>query len=259
MFFNNIYKRAKKLYFEITSATNEKIKSAKKLLANGKEEGVMLVEGEKPVFDAIKNGLASVAVFCSKKTEKTDFIAKNHTVYFVPPFIMEKITDTKTPQSLCMLAKRPEYTESIKSGRWVLCENIQDPKNLGAMIRTADAVGLKGVLLLGNNADEFSPKATRGAMGSNLYLPVLKLSYDELKALKKDFALYATVLDEKAVSLSEISFEENAIIAIGNEGQGLSEKLVSLCDKTVYIPMKGRAQSLNASVAAAIIMWEISK
>lgn len=247
------------MYLEITSAQNERIKSVKKSIAEGKDSGVMLIEGEKPVWDAVSNGIAPEYIFSSEKSERVNALAKDNTVYLVPPFIMEKITDTRTPQSLCMIARRPEPPKELPGGRYILCENIQDPKNLGAMIRTADAFGLKGMLLLGSSADEFSPKTTRGAMGSNLYLPIKRIDYAELSALKERFTVCATVLNERAVPLGKTELSENMIIAIGNEGNGLSDELIALCDKSIYIPMKGRAQSLNAGVAAAVIMWEISK
>ncbi len=247
------------MYFEITSAQNDKIKSAKKAISEGKQSGVMLIEGEKPVCDAVANGITPEYIFCSEKNEKSNMLAKDHTVYLVPPFIMEKIADTRTPQSLCMIAARPAPPDALPDGRYVLCENIQDPKNLGAMIRTADAFGIKGVLLVGSTADEFSPKTTRGAMGSNLYIPIKRIDYDELSTLKSRFTVCGTVLNEKAVALDKTELDKNMIIAIGNEGSGLTDKLLLLCDKSLYIPMKGRAQSLNAGVAAAVIMWEISK
>lgn len=247
------------MYFEITSAQNEKIKAAKKAISDGKDGGVILIEGEKPVWDAVSNGILPRFIFSSEKNERSNALAKDNTVYFVPPFIMEKIADTRTPQSLCMIAERPCAPEILPDGRYILCENIQDPKNLGAMIRTADAFGIKGMLLIGSTADEFSPKATRGAMGSNLYLPIKRIDYGELSELKKRFSVYGTVLNERAVPLGNTEIDKNAIIAIGNEGKGLTEKLLTLCDKSLYIPMRGRAQSLNAGVAAAVIMWEISK
>ena len=247
------------MYIELTSAANEKVKAAKKAVADGRGSGLMLIEGKKPVTDAFKNGVVPAMVFSSEKTAATDKMADAFDVFLVPPYIMEKICDTRTPQSLCMLAKRPAHGGSLKDGRYLLCESLQDPKNLGAVVRTADALGMSGVILSGSSADPYSPKATRGAMGSNLYLPVYELGLKDIASLKSRFKIFGAVLDEKARPIDETDLTGNIIVAVGNEGAGLTSELIALCDGAVYIPMKGRAQSLNASVAAALIMWEITK
>ena len=138
---------------------------------------------------------------------------------------------------------------------------MQDPVNLCAILRTAEALGVGAVVLTRDCCDVYSPKVVRGSMGA-----VFRLSFtvvDELPSFIERFnrvgTSYAAVLDEEAVSLNACSFEGAALAVVGNEGNGLTQATVNACTGKLYIPMRGKAESLNVSVAAGIILWEMTR
>ncbi len=145
-------------------------------------------------------------------------------------------------------------------GKFIALENIQDPANLGAVCRTAEALGIKGAILY-SCCDRYSPKSQRAAMGSLLRLPIFESSdlCADIEYLRsKGMKVYATSPDSSSAKITEISMDGGVVCVIGNEGNGVSEEVFSLCEK-VTIPMKGNAESLNASMAAAITMWEMMR
>ena len=145
-------------------------------------------------------------------------------------------------------------------GKYIALENIQDPSNLGAICRTAEALGVDGAILSGC-CDRYSPKVQRGAMGSLLRLNIIDC--DNLRELlvslgEKGMKLYATTPDDTAQKITECDMSGGVVAVIGNEGNGVTDEVFSVCEK-VTIPMLGRAESLNASMAAAITMWEMMR
>ena len=138
---------------------------------------------------------------------------------------------------------------------------MQDPINLGTILRSAEAFGISAVVLTRDCCDVYSPKVTRGSMGAVFRLPFYIT--DDLPALIGEFNRYGTsfaaVLDKDSVSLDECSFEGAALAVVGNEGNGLTEDTVKACTHKLYIPMSGKAESLNVSAAASIILWEMKK
>ena len=153
-----------------------------------------------------------------------------------------------------------DVSEVDFTGKYIALENIQDPANLGAVCRTAEALGISGVIAEGG-CDIYSPKAQRAAMGSLLRLPVIRcedlaetLSYLGENGMK----LYATTPDTDAEKITLCDMSGGVVSVIGNEANGVSDEIFELCQK-VTIPMLGRAESLNASMAAAITMWEIMR
>lgn len=148
------------------------------------------------------------------------------------------------------------------NGRYMALENIQDPGNLGAVLRTADAFGLDGVLLSESCADFYSPKVLRSTMGAAFRVPVLLCpDMAELLAELGEMGMqtYAAALDENACDVRGVSFAAGCVAVVGNEGNGLRPETIAACRHTVVIPMAGAAESLNAAVAAGILMWEMTK
>ena len=152
--------------------------------------------------------------------------------------------------------------EKIDKGKYIILENTQDPANLGAIARTAEALGLSGLIVSTNGCDPFSPKAQRAAMGALVRFP-LYLSQDisaDIKSLqKKEFSVFASVVSDADCNISDVSYDGSCAVIIGNEANGVTEQLKSVADKKITIPMGGRAESLNAAAAAAIIIWEMVK
>lgn len=176
-----------------------------------------------------------------------------------------KISDTKTPQGIlcvCNMINFEGGIENLKRGKFIVLENLQDPSNLGAISRTAEAFGIDGIIITSNSCDPFSPKSQRAAMGALFRIPVFVSYsfYTDLKALKQNgFKLFATVPKQTAKEISQVEFPKKCAVLIGNEGNGLSQEAIGICNETVTISMKGKAESLNAAIAASIVMWEMVK
>ncbi|MGN0678067.1 MAG: TrmH family RNA methyltransferase [Oscillospiraceae bacterium] len=171
--------------------------------------------------------------------------------------LAEYISDTKSSQGLfaaCAVRARaiPESAEKV-----VILDGVQDPGNVGTIIRTAEALGFGGVIFTGACADVYSPKVLRASMGSVLRLPFEEQSAASLGGRLEGFSLYAAMLDENAARLGAEKFPKRTAVVIGSEGGGVSPEIAAICGKKLYIPISG-AESLNAAIAAAIIMWEIS-
>ena len=142
----------------------------------------------------------------------------------------------------------------------LILENVQDPGNVGTVLRTANAFSIGAVVLIGDCADLFSPKTVRSTMGAIFRMPVLECSSDEMKALlnRHGLPLYGAALSEAARDLRTVRLDR-AAVAIGSEGQGLSRELLTLCDGEIIIPMRPESESLNAAVAASVVMWEMAR
>lgn len=246
---------------KITSAQNEYIKTLSKLNAkkNREESGLFLAEGEH-LTEMVCN--SSYEVKNLVMTE--EYYAKNQNkfscdIIIVPESIMEKISDTKTPQGVVAVVRLPQKNKDIKQGRYIYCDNLQDPGNIGTIIRTADAFSFSGVILSKGCADVFSPKVIRSTQGSIFNIEVITdKDIEFFKKLKADFKLTSTALYGDSVTVKEMKTEKNQIFVIGNEGSGVSEEILSMSDEVVYIPMTGKAESLNAAVAASIVMYEVA-
>ena len=156
----------------------------------------------------------------------------------------------------------PENTEFTveKGGRYLALEQVQNPQNLGAAARTAEALGIAGLIVSGG-CDRFNPKALRASMGSLLRLPVMQVEdlASWLKAQNEMILTLATVPDATATSICTLDFSGGAIAVVGNEGNGVSDAVLAAVRERVTIPMRGAAESLNASAAATITMWEMMR
>lgn len=172
--------------------------------------------------------------------------------------ISEYISDTKAPQGLFAAVEGRASEISENARKIVVLDGVQDPGNVGTIIRTAEALGIEGVLFAGKCADVFSPKTLRASMGSALRMPFGYADEQNLRDKLAGFSIFAAMLDENAKKLGEIAFPEKTAVVIGSEGSGVSPQIAALCDEKVYIPIK-KAESLNAAAAAAIILWELSK
>ena len=255
---------------EIRSRDNSLIKLVSRLQSSAsarKENGLFVLEGLRLCSDAFLNGIrfdkliVSFSAAGKYNEEISKFSAITDGCIKIPDNLFEKISDTKSPQGIIALCRIPEYAErSISpSGRYVALENISDPSNLGAVARTAEALGADGLIVSSDGCDPYSPKVLRSSMGTILRLPVFVL--DNFSDMLKNTGLktYACVVDGCADSISKQRFSDGCAVLIGNEANGLTEKTVMTAYRRVTIPMKGKAESLNAAAAAAIAVWEMMK
>ncbi len=177
----------------------------------------------------------------------------------VPEDLMASLSPAKTPQGVLFLASLPDTTlpRRLEPGVYVVLDGVQDPGNVGTVWRTADAFGAKGLILTGACADPFSPKTVRSTMGAAFRLPVWECGAEALSEClnRSRIPLYATALREDTVPLPS-SPGGSAAVVIGSEGSGVSPDVLRLCRQTWRIPMQPQCESLNAAIAAAVVLWE---
>ena len=258
---------------KITSKDNPAVRRAAKLMASARERrktGLIICEGARLCRDASESGVEITELFCtSDALEKysdylTVIIEKADTVYEITGDIAKRISDTETSQGIFIVANAPKTESDLgqlkTTGQYVLLEDLQDPSNVGAIFRTAEALGIDGVILTEGCASCFSPKALRAGMGAMFRIPIFLTSdapADMTAAASLNMRPMAAVPREGSSDVTGIRFFRGAIMCIGNEGNGLSEALIEACPEKITIPMNGRAESLNAATAAAILMWEM--
>ncbi|MBQ1186998.1 MAG: RNA methyltransferase [Clostridia bacterium] len=252
---------------KITSKENGNIKEISNLQKSSKfrkEQGVFVLEGVRLCEDALDNGFEPVKVFFSTSaTEKYNYLLNkflSYDIFEISDSLFNKISDTVSPQGVLCVFKIPELSnDSIKkSGKYIALENLQDPSNLGAISRTAEAFGIDGLILCGC-CDPYSSKSLRASMGALLRIP-LYFTDDMFELFEKyNVKSFASVVTSDAESISNMDFGEGCAVIIGNEGNGISEITKEKSDYLFTIPMSGKAESLNAAVAASIIIWEMCK
>ena len=248
----------------ISTTKNKKYKYIKSLLQKKmrQSEGVYTVEGRKSVCDAIESGCDILLIAVSESYFKEYGSNNGYESIIVKDELFGGLCDTKTPQGIIAVIGVPKTNNiSISQDKlYVYCDNIQDPGNLGTIIRTADAAGLGGVLLSEGCADAYSPKTVRSSMGSFFNIDIITdFSHDRLFSLKdKGFALVSGALTPDAKLYTNTDFTKPTVIIIGNEANGVSEDILNNSEH-IIIPIYGKAESLNAGVAASIIMYEAVK
>lgn len=251
----------------IESKENTLIKETKKLREKKyrAEMDSFLVEGFRFVEEALKSDFQVERVFLSEnaldKWEKfhlQEKLQQNTEVYCVREGAFKLLCGTETPQGIVAVTKTKKKSLRDQEGFYVLVDKVQDPGNLGTIMRTAHAAGALGVLLMKGTVDAYNEKTLRSTMGAIFNVPLVDgcdaATVQELK--KKGFKLVVSSLDTDN-NFYDVDLKGKVIIAVGNEGNGISEEIYSLCDEKVKIPMPGNAESLNAGVAASIMMYEV--
>ena len=255
----------------ITAKNNPKIKETKALLTSSKERkssGLFVLEGVRLCYDALKSGCEIKSVFCTeacaeKYGDDISLLKGNcDNFYLVSNDVLKTISDTVTPQGVvCTVAMKQNNFEYEKGKKYIALDTVQNPDNLGAISRTAEAFGIDGLVICGG-CDIYNPKALRASMGALFRLPVkvCQSLENEIEACRKlGIGSFATVPDRDARDITKTDFSKGALCIIGNEGNGVSKEIISLCDERITIKMSGRAESLNAAAAASITMWELVK
>ncbi len=255
---------------EITSQDNKIYKHALSLLKKKyrDESGEYLIEGSNLITEAIKCGAELKTIFISQDFDISshqagDIVSKNHGICFLlPRKLFMGLCETETPQGIVAItAKHREFRFSgaAKSGgNFVVIDRLQDPGNIGTIIRTADAAGFELAIFMKGSADPYQPKVVRAAAGSLFRVPLKFIdNVGELKEFvhERGKRLIAADMDAEH-EYYECDLRENVAIIIGNEGNGISDELIEASDKKIRIPMCSSIESLNASVAAGILMYE---
>ena len=239
----------------ISSRDNNRIKNVVRLIESARErkkQSLIVLEGERLVKEASE----IEELYYTEDHILEEIIKKSKKSFLVSKEVFKKMSDTVSPQGVIALVKRPEkITELNKNGKYIAFENVQDPGNLGTAARTAEALGINGLIV--NGVDVFSPKAIRASMGAVLRIPIIE-PQNILEYIKNaNMRIVGTVCKE-GKSIKDFTFK-NDIVLIGNEANGLTANAISICDEIVTIKMNGKAESLNAAAASSIICWEMTK
>ncbi|MCA6071112.1 MAG: RNA methyltransferase [Endomicrobium sp.] len=220
-----------------------------------------MVEGKKQI-DEIPKDWNIKQIFMSEKYQNN--VANSRNIVTLSERLFNKLATTQSPQGILAVVKKKQYDilEVLRSaGLFVVLENIQDPGNLGTIIRSADAFAAKAVFVSKGSADMYSDKAVRATMGSIFHLPVIdNINMKDMLSLLKEekFTIFATSLKGKKY-LNNIKIPNKSAFIIGNEANGITNETESLADELIKIYMPGKPESLNAAVAASIIMYEATR
>ncbi|MFG6383924.1 MAG: RNA methyltransferase [Lachnospiraceae bacterium] len=254
----------------ITSSANQQMKRVMQLNRKAKtryEQRVFVVEGIKMCMEAPKEDIVAMYVSESFLLEEQNCQRLQRYSYeIVADHVFQIISDTKTPQGILCLVKMPEYTmenlwENFSNSHLLILESIQDPGNLGTIIRTGEGAGITGIIMNKTTVDIFHPKTIRATMGSLYRVPFyitadLPETIEYLK--EKGVSMYAAHL-KGTISYEQPNYRKATGFLIGNEGNGLSPEISKLADTWIKIPMEGRVESLNAAVATALLMYEVNR
>ena len=243
----------------ITSKANSVVKNAKKLHQKKYRKSAYLIEGWHLFEEAVQAGVTIEKIF-ALESYRNQLAAFPQTVW-VSEEILRDLADTQTPQGIVAVIQKEEVgPPDFSQGKFLFLEDVQDPGNVGTMIRTADAAGLTGVIVSDKSADIYSLKTLRSMQGSHFHLPIYRMPVATFieEAKKSNLPILATTLSRESKDYRELSSLENFVLVMGNEGQGISSVMAESADQLVHIGMKGRAESLNVAVAAGILMFYFS-
>ena len=253
----------------ITSTSNQQIKKLSLLMKKAKErkeQGLFVVEGVKMFGEAPREWLAGVYVseqFVSNEEHRE--LLSDVPYEIVADSVFRAVSDTQTPQGILAVVRMPKYTmDDMLRGdqtHLLILESVQDPGNLGTMVRTGEGAGITGVVMNRTTVDLFNPKTIRSTMGSIYRVPFvvaddLEQTLQMLK--KKGVRLYAAHLKGQK-QYDAFDYTEATGFLIGNEGNGLSDEIANAADSYIRIPMEGQVESLNAAISASLLMYECNR
>lgn len=243
----------------ITSKANSVVKNAKKLHQKKYRKSAYLIEGWHLFEEAVQAGVTIEKIF-ALESYREQLAAFPQTVWVSEDILLD-LADSQTPQGIVAVVQKEEVEQTdFSQGKFLFLEDVQDPGNVGTIIRTADAAGFTGVIVSDKSADTYSLKTLRSMQGSHFHLPIYRMSNQVLleKAKKAGIHVLATTLSKDSVDYRELPPIENFVLVMGNEGQGISSLMAESADQLVHISMKGQAESLNVAVAAGILIFHLS-
>ncbi|MHA6252074.1 TrmH family RNA methyltransferase [Oceanobacillus sp. CAU 1775] len=242
----------------ITSIKNEKVKAWKKLhKRKGRNDAsAFLIEGLHLVEEAWKNNVEIIEIIMEEFTEVPEW-ANDYSVEIVSKQVFQEVSQTTTPQGIAAVLSIPEE-EQLIGNHILLIDRIQDPGNLGTIIRTADAAGIDAVILGEGTVDLYNDKVIRATQGSLFHVPIYTADLGEKIATLKEegFEIWATALED-ATRYQDLAIPKKVAVLLGNEGAGVDSQLLNTADKRVTIPIYGKAESLNVAIAAGILMYHL--
>lgn len=255
----------------ITSTSNARVKELVQLQKKSKvrnEQGVFLVEGVKMYQEIPQEQLVKVYVsetFADKQKEEINRLKDRRKLEYLSDHVFQYVSDTKTPQGILCVVRQSSYClEDIleaEDAHLLVLDNLQDPGNLGTILRTAEGAGVTGIIISKESVDIYNPKVIRSTMGSIYRVPFVYVE-DLKEAIAKVKAhgifTYAAHLDGKN-SYDKEDYTKKTAFLIGNEGNGLRKDIADLADTWIRIPMQGQVESLNAAIATSVLMFETAR
>ena len=248
----------------ITSRSNPLVAYVRKL--NGRRafrraENAFAAEGPKLLAEALRWGARVETVLCAPGVLLPELPGRTR-IAALPEKLLAYAADTETPQGIIFICRGKPLAmpERLEGGRWLVLDGVQDPGNVGTVWRTADAFGADGLILCNHCADPWGPKTVRSTMGAVFRLSVYEATLEDAagRLAAACVPLYAAALGDDTQDIRDVPLDRAAVI-IGSEGRGVSGEALSLCRKTVKIPMRARCESLNAAVAASVVLWEMAR
>lgn len=244
----------------ITSRKNPLLQQVRKLLSSRKERetaGLFVADGTKLLAEAVRwwPGLETVILSDGVEAEVPDSVR----LVYVPEDVMESVSAMHSPQGALFVCRLPEKEAFVPQRGMLLLDGIQDPGNLGTILRTADALEIP-VALLEGCADPYSHKVARASMGAIFRSPVVQTTWQTAKAAfdRENIPVAVTALTDRAEDLRNADLKNMAVV-IGSEGQGVRQEILDRADAELIIPMNQHCESLNAAIASAIVMWQMKR
>lgn len=250
----------------IESKENPKMKLLRKLSErkHRQSEGLTVIEGLRSVEQLLETDAGIRFVVLSEdQSARYDALSRliaSDQIFVVKRSIFAHVADTVHAQGILAVVEIPVPDRSaLLSGqlsRLLLVDRVQDPGNLGTLIRSADAAGFDAVLYTSGTVEPFAPKVNRASMGANLYVPLFSVSEEELSTLTQRYRMYATVLRDGSVPYNEVDYASGYMLAVGNEANGLSDARMAQAAQCIHIPMFGHQESLNVAIAGSVVMFK---
>ncbi|MCK3904190.1 RNA methyltransferase [Streptococcus suis] len=240
----------------IRSKSNNLVKQIKKLQQKKYRRSSYLIEGWHLLEEAVKAGATIQHILVVE--EHVDRVAHMEQVTVISPEIMQDLSDSKSPQGvLAQLTLPSQDLPKRMEGKFLVLEDVQDPGNVGTIIRTADAAGFDGVFLTHKSADIYNMKVLRSMQGSHFHLPIYRLPIEDILTTLKNnqVEVLATTLSSQSVDYRQVLPKTSFALVMGNEGQGISDFVSEEADQLVHITMPGQAESLNVAIAAGILVF----
>ncbi|WP_262316320.1 TrmH family RNA methyltransferase [Lacticaseibacillus parakribbianus] len=248
----------------IQSAKNEHIKNAKKLATKKyqKEGQAYLLEGWHLVEEALLSGITPKRIYATEKYLNERLLKPLYDITTeISEDVAKHLSETPTPQGIfAVLPRVPGKLSEPLSGQSLLLDGIQDPGNVGTLVRTADAAGVATVVFGNGTADAFNPKVLRAMQGSQFHVNLVTAPLlDVIPQLQAaGIPVYGTELNKNAQGYQDVAPAAQFALVVGNEGNGMSPAVLAQTDANLYIPIKGRAESLNVAIAAAVVLFHLT-
>lgn len=254
----------KKVGNMLTPASNKQMKEWRKLTRKKYRQQLKryLIEGDHLVEEAINSGQTIHELIATEEAlDRYEATLQGRDVYIISKQVAEDISDTVTNQGIFATINMPDVQIELAAMRQILVlDAVQDPGNVGTLIRTADAAGFQAVILGQGTVDLYNPKVLRSAQGSHFHLPIIDADLQKWipQAQAAGFDLFGSCLDETAKPYKEAVPSSMFALIVGNEGNGIRADILALTDYNLYIPMQGQAESLNVAIAGSILMFHLA-